>query len=140
MSEFLHSSLLPPGSPIQKPAKGAHRAARLAVKAHEDYIEDKARQDAKKRDGHQCRRPGCSTNLRQWRLEAAHIEDEGMGGRHSVGDRPACYVSVCCLCHQGERSLHSGDLRVIPLTDRGGDGLVRWEEAHEGGWRVIGVN
>ena len=123
-----------------KPAKGAHRAATLAKRAHEGYVEQQAKDAAKRRDGHACRRPGCSTNLRQWRLEAAHLDDQGMGGRHSVSNKRRHYLAVCFPCHQGARSLHSGDLRVAPIDKaRGADGPLRWDELTEAGWRTIGI-
>ncbi len=36
--------------------------------------------------------------------------------------------------------LHSGDLRMVPLTDARGDGLVRFDALHEGGWIAVGVS
>lgn len=124
-----------------KPAKGAHRAAQLAKRAHEAYVETQAKQAAKARDGHRCRVPGCTTNLRQWRLEAAHIETQGMGGRHSVSANRKDYASVCQPHHTGARSLHSTDLRVTALEPvKGGDGLLRWDELTEHSWRTVGIS
>ena len=124
-----------------KPAKGEHRARTLAKRSHEAYVEQQAKDAAKRRDGHACRRPGCTTNLRQWRLEAAHLEDQGMGGRHAVSNERRHYLSACYHCHQGTRSLHSGDLRVTPISaELGADGLLLWEELTEAGWIALGMS
>lgn len=124
-----------------KPAKGEYRAEKLARRGHEKYVETQAKQAAKARDGHRCRRPGC-TSGKAWRLEAAHLEDSGMGGRHEgVSDHRRCYVTVCYRCHQGPGSIHTNDLRAVPLDPaRGADGLVRWDELTEAGWKTIGLN
>lgn len=124
-----------------KPARGAYRAEKLAKRARLDYVETTAKAAAKRRDGHRCRRPGCSTNLRLWRLEAAHLDDKGIGGDHGLRSATAAdYVSLCVCCHQGPRSVHTGDLRMVPLTDARGDGLVRFDALHEGGWIAVGVS
>lgn len=124
-----------------KPAKGERRAEQLARTGHEKYVEKQARDASKRRDGMRCRRPGCVTKPSQWRLESAHLEDEGMGGRHSVGCERRQYVTVCLLCHQGPRSLHKGELRVTPVDKAAGaDGLLLWEELTESGWVAIGIN
>lgn len=139
-AESMHSSLLQRG-PIPKPAKGSYRAEKLAARATIEYVETRAKATAKRRDGRRCRRPGCATNLRQWRLEAAHLDDKAMGGDHGLrSSLPSDFVSLCVLCHQGERSIHSGDLRMVPLTDSRGDGPVRFDRIEESGWVAIGVS
>jgi hypothetical protein len=137
----IHSSLVPRGTPLIKPAKGEYRAEKLAKDAHEDYIETTAKLKAKARDGYRCRVPGCTTNLNKWRLEAAHVTDEGMGSRHSVSCESKHYASVCYLHHQGERSIHTGDLRMVAIEpERGGDGLLRWDDLTDAGWVTRGIS
>ncbi len=125
-----------------KPAKGSYRAEKLATRAHLDYVETTAKAAAKRRDGHRCRRPGCSTNLRLWRLEAAHLDDKGMGGDHGLRSAvPADYVSLCVTCHCGPAGLHAKRLRAVPITPNGGDGLIQWFRlSRDGEWIEIGVN
>lgn len=138
-SERVHSSFL--GRATPKPAKGSAKQERIEKRAALDYAQDKAKHAAKRRDGHQCRKPGCANNLAHWRLESAHLDDKGMGGDHGLrsGER-SDYVSLCFLCHQGPRSIHSGDLRMEPLTAQRGDGLVRFDELTEAGWVTLGIS
>lgn len=124
-----------------KPAKGASRAQRLDRRAEIVRIENHAKLAAKVRDGYQCRVPGCTTDTKVWRLESAHLVDKGMGGDHGThSHQRSDYVSCCLHHHQGRRSLHSGDLKAIPLTAEGGDGPVQWQELRESGWTILGVS
>ena len=66
------------------------------------------------------------------RLEWAHLQARGMGGTPD-GRRDTTANTICCCAehHRGVRSLHSGHLEVIPLTDAGADGpiaVVRYEK------------
>lgn len=124
-----------------KPAKGESRAEKLALRAQIERLEARAKLSAKVRDGYQCRVPGCTTDTKLWRLESAHLRDKGMGGDHGAhSHHRRDFVSCCYLHHQGRRSLHSGDLRAIPLTTDGGDGPVQWQELRESGWTILGVS
>lgn len=124
-----------------KPSKGSARAEKLALRAQIERLEARAKLSAKVRDGYRCRVPGCATNLQAWRLESAHLVDKGMGGDHGHHSHHGRdYVSVCYLHHQGARSLHSGDLKALPLTAEAGDGPVQWSELREGGWTILGVS
>lgn len=124
-----------------KPAKGSARAERLDRRAEIERIEARAKLAAKVRDGYACRVPGCTTNLQQWRLESAHLVTKGMGGDHGVySSHRRDYVSTCFPHHQGARSLHSGDLKALPLTSEAGDGPVQWSELRESGWTILGVS
>lgn len=139
----VHSSLIPRGQPIPKPARGSYRQQQLDVRAERKRLEDRAKLAAKVRDGYRCRMPGCTTNLQQWRLESAHLSAAGMGGNPdgSRGHHRRDYVSLCYLCHQGVRSLHSGDLRAVPVSPHElGDGLVRFDELTEAGWVTVGLS
>lgn len=126
---------------LPRPAKGTARAEKLAERAKLDFIEKTAKRCSKVRDGHRCRFPGCTTNLRQWRLESAHIWTKGMGGDHGFysADQKH-FVSLCFLHHQGARSIHSGDLRMVMGSERLGDGPVLFEELTERGWVAVGVS
>lgn len=123
-----------------KPCKGsaliARRDRQRAIRAHE------AREKAKVRARDvRCRWPECA-NCRDYkpRLEAAHLDDKGMGGDHGERTQADRMILLCFLTHQGPRSLHSGDLRIEPLTERGTDGPCMFLEASEQhGWRVVHV-
>lgn len=120
-----------------KPAKGtaliARRERRRAILAHERIEKAKVR----RRDV-VCRWPGC-TNCRDYkpRLEVAHLDAKGSGGDHGIRTRADRMVLLCYLTHQGVVSLHSGDLRIEPLTTRGTDGPCRFWQQTEAGWRVV---
>lgn len=124
-----------------KPSKGTSRAERLDRRAEIVRIENHAKLAAKVRDGYRCRVPGCTTNTKAWRPESAHLVTKGMGGDHGLhSHHRRDFVTACYLHHQGQRSLHSGDLKAVPLTAEAGDGLVQWLELREGGWTVLGVS
>lgn len=130
------------GLMFQKPAKGSYRAEKLAKRAAVVAAQDRAKLAAKVREGYRCRVPGCTWNLQKWRLESAHLNDAGMGGNPdgSRGSERRHYAAICFQHHQGARSIHSGDLRMVPLDPVAlGDGLVRFEELTEGGWVPLGV-
>lgn len=84
---------------------------------------------AKDRDWYFCRRCGVTYGFD---MEAAHIDDKGMGGDHGLrSSSPSDYVTLCADCHRGSWSVHSGHVRIVCLTDKRGDGPVRFEEGHE---------
>lgn len=122
-----------------KPAKGsglmARKERRKAIKGFEDAEKRKVRL----RD-RECRWPGCSyCRSYNTRLEVAHLADKGMGGDHGVRSTADQMMLLCFLRHQGPISLHSGDCRITPLTNRGTDGPCRFEMQTEAGWRVVHV-
>lgn len=108
-----------------KPVKGslllARRAAKSAIKAHED-AEKKA---VRLRDGGRCRWPGCRDKSR---LEVAHLDDKGMGGDHGVRTDRAYMICLCYLCHQGPHSLHQQTKRIEVLTAQGTNGPCAFYE------------
>jgi hypothetical protein len=123
---------LAPGA-LQKPAKGTAHAERvqkrMAVESHEDREKTKAR----KRDGYRCRWPGCDCFERRDRIEVAHIEDKGMGGDHGLRSDADMLICLCVARHQGRPSLHSGDLRIEPLTVAGTNGpCAFWKVGDDG--------
>lgn len=124
-----------------KPAKGTSRAERLERRAEIVRLENHAKLAAKVRDGYRCRVPGCTVNTQVYRIESAHLVTKGMGGDHGThSHHRRDYVTACLYHHQGARSLHSGDLKALPLTSEAGDGPVRWLELREGGWTILGVS
>lgn len=94
------------------------------------------------RDGIGCRWPGCEFWRQGYRVEGVHLEDMGMGGdkklersqRHKM-------IRLCIRHHQGPFSIHSKDLRVVPLTDKGTDGPCEFQVRNpkaEHGWETVG--
>jgi hypothetical protein len=121
---------------LPKPAKGTALLARKAQRAKLRTAEDKAKAEAKKRDGYRCRWPRCE--YPRLRVEAAHLQAKGMGGDHGTRSHRRNLMACCYLHHQGSRSLHSGDLRVQFLTREGADGACRFMEKQAGRWVVVG--
>lgn len=116
-----------------KPPRGTSRLERrdrkAAIKAHE--ASEKAK--VVKRDGaHYCRLvPGCTE--KEWH-NTAHLEDKGMGGDHGLRTDAAIMVRSCFFHHQGEWSLHSGDLWVEYLTAERANGPIEvWSKQPETG-------
>lgn len=128
---------LAPGA-LQKPAKGTalleRRENRAAIKAHE--AEQKAQ--VVKRDGSKhCRLvPHCTEREK---FETAHLDDKGMGGDHGIRTTANSMIRSCFFHHQGPWSLHSKDLRVEYLTDRGTDGAIEvWgRDQKTGAWYSV---
>jgi hypothetical protein len=120
-----------------KPAKGSallkRRELRAEILAHEK--EEKAK--VVKRDGPKvCRLvPHCEEREK---FETAHLDDKGMGGDHGIRTVASRMIRSCFWHHQGARSLHSKDLRVECLTDRGTDGPVEvWATDATGDWFLL---
>lgn len=95
------------------------------------------------RDGIGCRWPGCEFWKQGYRVDAAHvIQHAGHGGDPSlIRSQRHQLARICVRHHQGPFSLHSGDLKVVPLTDRGTDGPCEFHvrnDAAEHGWEVVG--
>ncbi len=118
--------------PMWKPAKGsallAKRQKRAEVLSHEKA--EKAAVVA--RDGAKfCRLvPGCREREK---FETAHLDDKGMGGDHGHRTTADTMVRACFWHHQGRWSLHSGDLRVVYLTDAKADGPIQvWGKGEDG--------
>jgi hypothetical protein len=124
---------------LPKPAKGSARAALLEKRATRRYVEATEKAAVRKRDGGVCRWPGCGERGEKWRLEVAHLNDKGMGGDHGTRSTRDQMILLCLPHHQGPRSLHSGDLRITPVTSRGADGPLRFDEQTEAGWRTVGL-
>ena len=106
-----------------KPQKGTALLGRRKIRA-EIVAHEKAEKAAVvKRDGAKvCRLvPYCPEREK---FETAHLHNKGMGGDHGIRTTADQMVRVCVFHHQGEWSLHSGDLRVECLTDHGTNGPI----------------
>jgi hypothetical protein len=114
-----------------RPAKGTAQKQRRARRRQIESRMLIAKARAKQRDYFRCRRCGGTGSL-SWPVEAAHIRDAGMGGDGGVySSDQRDYVTLCRDCHQGPRSVHSGHIRIV-AGDRGGDGVVRFEDVTPG--------
>lgn len=98
-----------------KPAKGDYvterRKKRKALDAFEKAEKAKVRARDKK-----CRWPRCDCHTLRLPLEVAHLTSKSIGGA-STADQ---MILLCVSKHQGRPSLHSGDLRIVPLNDAQG--------------------
>ena len=127
MTEFLHSSLRI-GEPNPKPVKGSARAARVQDQIGAEEYEARQKTAARKRDG-RCRWPHCDCKQRRDRLEVAHVVNKSAGGSSHVSN----LIVLCQARHRGRPSLHSGDLRIEPLTDEGTNaGCAFWATDSDG--------
>ena len=115
-----------------KPERGAFRRERHAkVAARESYRAANKRR-AKTRDGHKCRWPHVCVPGDP--LESAHLVNLSQGG----GDETSNLITLCQRVHTGAVSLHSGDLRIDPVTSAGADGPCSFLRRTESGrWEVI---
>lgn len=115
-----------------KPARGTARAAREAKRAALVAHEKREKAAVVARDGNRCRWPGCRETTR---LECAHIIAKSLGGS---SDRDNM-VRLCEGHHRGPRSLHSGDLRIMPMSDQGANGPLMFRRQDEQrGWTIVG--
>lgn len=104
--------------------------------------EDKVKAELRERDGRGCRWPGCTFD-RKVRVEGVHLVDKGMGGDPlGIRTQRQLMIRLCVIHHQGSTSIHSGDLDIVFLTDRGTDGPVQFMRRDlkaKGGWAIEGV-
>jgi hypothetical protein len=99
--------------------------------------------ELKVRDGIGCRWPGCEFWRKGYIVDGAHVmQAAGSGGDpRMVRSQRHHQMRICRQHHRGPVSLHSGDLRVIPLTDKGTDGPCEFQARNpkaENGWEVVG--
>jgi hypothetical protein len=109
---------------LAKPAKGTAILERRKRRATRDAFEKSEKAKVVKRDGsHYCRLvPGCREKEKH---ETAHVNSKGMGGDHGIRSTADQMIRSCLWHHRGNWSLHSGDLRVEFLTDKGADGPIQ---------------
>lgn len=104
--------------------------------------EDRIKAELRGRDGKGCRWPGCEF-WKTHRVDAVHLVDKGMGGdKLGIRTQRRLMIRFCVIHHQGSCSIHSGDLDVVFLTDRGTDGPVQFLRKNpkaENGWEVEAV-
>jgi hypothetical protein len=130
---------------LSKPTPQPKPERPVTLERHERKLsrkraEDTEKQAAKRRDGGKCRWPHCEYRAVSQVIDAAHvIQAEGMGGdpklrrskRHQL-------LAVCRLHHRGAAvSLHSGDLKVQPMTSAGTDGPCSFWRWTDQGWCVV---
>jgi len=122
------------------------RSERQAKRRTRTAAERKAKKAAKLRDRNRCRWPRCRCHFDKEPLESAHWRGKGIGGDHGLRSHSENLITLCRDRHQGYVSLHSGDLRIAPLTDETMDGpceFYRRERtygafADEGTWVLEG--
>lgn len=116
------------------------RQERDERKAERKAVELKAKKQAKAMDQGRCRWPqcGCKGSTTTRPLEGAHLKAKGMGGNPD-GSRndPRNLLTLCFDRHQGPMSLHSGDLKVIPLTEDGTRGPCEFWSTDEQGIQFL---
>lgn len=95
------------------------------------------------RDGIGCRWPDCQFWRQGYRVEGAHIDAKGMGGdKRLLRTTLDQMMRLCIRHHQGPRSLHSGDLRIVYLTERRTNGPCAFyyrDPKAVSGWEVAGI-
>jgi hypothetical protein len=122
---------------VPKPAKFASRVKTIKKALARVADEDKEKAAAKIRDGHRCRWPHGRTEkavCRRMRLDAAHYLAKSLGG----ANRRENLISFCLEVHEGSKSLHSGDRRVVPLTPDRMDDICAFKEKRGGKWVEVG--
>lgn len=104
---------------LQKPARGEAKADHRKRHASADSREDRNKSKARKRDSYRSRWPGDHGTV----LEVAHLTHKGIGGDAETSRSvPELMVLVSKAVHQGPRSLHSGDKRILFLTPEKANG------------------
>lgn len=124
-----------PYRPTQKPPKGSARAARVAKRLKKEAKESTAKSAARKRDGYRCRWPHCDCEERRDRIEVAHLVNKSQQGKND----PKNLITLCVARHQGNPSLHSGDLEIRPVDPRqGANGPVEfWKRDKSGRFYLV---
>lgn len=124
--------------PNFKPAKGTARAKRVEKRVKVETKESSEKTKVRLRDGYTCRWPHCDCRQRRDRIEVAHLDDKGMGGDHGTRSHASQMITLCLARHQGKPSLHSGDLKVVPLTDEGTKGPCEfWATDENDQWYLV---
>lgn len=122
---------------LTKPKKGSALLASRARRAGRVAAEQKVMQEAKRRDGHQCRVPACEYRPKRLRIEAAHLVHRGMGGDpRGTRTTRAGLISLCVIHHA---EFDAGQLTILPLTERGTDGPCSFTLEDTRFERTVGV-
>lgn len=104
---------------LRKPPRGEAKAQHRQRHATADSREERNKTKVRRRDSHRSRWPGDEGQP----LEVAHLTHKGIGGdAETVRSVPDLMILVSKAVHQGPRSLHSGDRRVVFLTPEKANG------------------
>lgn len=127
---------LEPGA-LAKPAKGSYTLKRDKARNDDDAKLEKAAKAAKARDHNRCRWP--ERHKCRGGLEAAHLKDKSRGGDNSTEN----LFTICAWLHRlGPETIHSKDLVIDPLTNRGADGICNFLRRDWGNtakpWELVG--
>ena len=138
---FLHSSMLPPGSPLQKTQHGRTRRDEQRARSNaEKAAERECYRLVDLRDGRRCRVCGAAVvpgavDGRQ-RAEHHHLTKRSQGGAHTP-------ENVCTLCARCHDEIHvrallklSGDADA--KDEAGRYAGIKVERLREHGWDVTG--
>lgn len=120
-------------TPMPKPVKGEAQAKRVQKQIAREDHEDRQKTKVRKRDGYRCRWPNCDCQERRDRIEVAHVIDKGKGGSSDADNM----IVLCLARHQGKPSLHSGDLKVEPLTRAGTNGPCAFYRKTGKRWTMV---
>ena len=114
---------------LKKPVKGAAVLKRKQTQRDIRQAEKDVKAEVTRRDGQKvCRLdPNCLHVKVGIGVEGVHLDDKGMGGDHGVRTQRHLMIRGCAIHHRGAKSLHSGDLKVRYLTDKGTDGPIALE-------------
>lgn len=120
---------------LQKPPRGAAKHAHRQRHAQANTREARHKTAVRKRDSYTSRWPGDDGQP----LEVAHLTHKGAGGDvDTIRSVQALMILVSRAVHQGPRSLHSGDRRVLFLTPEKANGPVAFLERRGGKWAEVG--
>jgi hypothetical protein len=123
-----------PAVDLTKPARGFAKYQRREKHAKADNKEARNKTAVRKRDGYTSRWPDDDGQP----LEVAHLTHKGMGGDiTTTRSTPDRMILVSRAVHQGPRSLHSGDRRVVFLTPERTNGPVAFLEKRGMKWVEI---
>lgn len=124
-----------------KPPKGTALMERRDRRKELTAVEDDEKKTVRLRDGF-CRWPECDycRKYKNLTLHVAHLNDKGMGGDHGLRSTADQMILLCSLRHEGPVSLHSGDCKITPITDKGTNGPCQFEiNDEQRGWTVVHV-
>jgi hypothetical protein len=125
--------------PHWKPARGTYKLEKERLRKEAEDLETKHKNEAKHRDGWDCRWP--EKHKCRGILEGVHVfVDKGMGGDHGAVSNTWNLMAFCSWIHRtGPQSIHSKDLWVEPITDRGADDICQfWRRGEDGVPYLVG--
>lgn len=126
--------------PKIKPGKQPYQVERRKTKDTRDSKEGVEKTKVRKREHYRCRWPDCEYRDVSQPLDVAHPKEgaKGMGGdKTGIRTQADLMMLLCRLHHQGPVSIHSGDLRWVPLTKDGTNGVCAFEIKRGKTWHRI---